>query len=106
VTALEFHGALGLSVGTATGQVLLYDLRSDKPIRVKDHMYGLPIRDVQHSEEHVLSMDSSVVKIWNRDTVSIMMPQTVIYIFIGMEFSFKLLNSLMAGQFLMFELLN
>lgn len=70
MTALEFSGSLGLSVGTATGQVLLYDLRSDKPLRVKDHMYGLPIRDVAHSGEHVLSMDSSVVKIWNKDTVS------------------------------------
>lgn len=69
MTALEFQGALGLSVGTATGQVLLYDLRSDKPLRVKDHMYGLPIRDIAFNQDHVLSMDSSVVKIWNKDTV-------------------------------------
>lgn len=70
MTALEFQGPLGLSVGTATGQVLLYDLRSDKPLRVKDHMYGLPIRDIAFNQDHVLSMDSSVIKIWNKDTVS------------------------------------
>ncbi|XP_046676554.1 nucleolar protein 10 [Homalodisca vitripennis] len=68
VTALEFHGALNLSVGTASGQVLLYDVRSDKPLRVKDHMYGLPIRDIAYCQDHVLSMDSSVIKIWNKDS--------------------------------------
>uniref|UniRef100_A0A1B6EAU7 Uncharacterized protein n=1 Tax=Clastoptera arizonana TaxID=38151 RepID=A0A1B6EAU7_9HEMI len=68
VTALEFQGALNMSVGTATGQILLYDLRANKPFRIKDHMYGLPIRDIAFQQDNVLSMDSSVVKIWSKDT--------------------------------------
>ena len=47
-------------------QVLLYDLRSSKPLLVKDHMYGLPIKRVlftrgSEEEGRVLSMDSQVV---------------------------------------------
>jgi ribosome biogenesis protein ENP2 len=53
----------------STGQVLLYDLRNNKPFRVKDHMYELPIKDVMFLNDHVLSMDSSIVKIWNEETV-------------------------------------
>lgn len=68
ITSLEFNGALTLGVGTATGQILLYDIRSDKPLRVKDHMYGLSIRNIAFHQEHVLSMDSSVVKIWDKNT--------------------------------------
>lgn len=70
VTALEFENALTLGVGTATGQILLYDLRSNKPFRIKDHLFGLPIRDIAFQDENVLSMDSSSIKIWNKDTVS------------------------------------
>lgn len=71
VTALEFENALTFGVGTATGQILLYDLRSNKPFMVKDHLFGLPIRDISFQDENVLSMDSSCVKIWNKHTVSI-----------------------------------
>lgn len=70
ITALKFQGALTLGVGTATGQILLYDIRSSKPLLVKDHMYGLPIRDIDfHNQmDLVYSMDSSVVKIWEKQT--------------------------------------
>ncbi|RZF33176.1 hypothetical protein LSTR_LSTR004862 [Laodelphax striatellus] len=68
VTSLKFDGPLHLGVGTATGHVLLYDIRSNKPFRIKDHMYGLPIRDIEFQQGNVLSMDSSVVKIWNRES--------------------------------------
>ena len=44
VTCLDFKNALHLSVGTSTGQILLFDLRSRKPVIVKDHFYGLPIK--------------------------------------------------------------
>uniref|UniRef100_A0A8D8SGU2 Nucleolar protein 10 n=1 Tax=Cacopsylla melanoneura TaxID=428564 RepID=A0A8D8SGU2_9HEMI len=71
ITALNFQGPLTLGVGTHTGQILLYDIRADRPLRVKDHMYGLPIRDVRFHENHVLSMDSSVVKIWNKNDGSL-----------------------------------
>ena len=44
----------------------MYDLRSSKPLLVKDHMYGLPIKRVlftrgSEEEGRVLSMDSQVV---------------------------------------------
>ncbi|KAK9510269.1 hypothetical protein O3M35_005089 [Rhynocoris fuscipes] len=67
VTSLAYNGALTLGVGTATGQILLYDIRSDKPFRVKDHMYGYPISDVTFHDQYVLSMDAAVLKIWNKD---------------------------------------
>ncbi|GAB6029157.1 hypothetical protein CHUAL_004934 [Chamberlinius hualienensis] len=70
VTALNFKDGLTMAVGTATGQILLYDIRSNKPTFVKDHMYGLPIKDVHfHNEpDVVLSMDSKILKIWHRHT--------------------------------------
>lgn len=38
---------------------------------IKDHLFGLPIRDIAFQDENVLSMDSSCVKVWNKHTVSI-----------------------------------
>lgn len=38
---------------------------------IKDHLFGLPIRDIAFQDENVLSMDSSCVKIWNKHDVSI-----------------------------------
>jgi len=68
VTAITQRNGLNLGVGTSTGQVLLYDLRSSKPLLVKDHMDGLPIKRVlftEGSEEEgrVLSMDNQVVRL-------------------------------------------
>ena len=83
VTAITQRNGLNFGVGTSTGQVrywcpvrgldnvalpvqvLLYDLRSSKPLLVKDHMYGLPIKKVlftlgSEEEGKVLSMDSQV----------------------------------------------
>ncbi|KAI5704453.1 hypothetical protein M8J75_005469 [Diaphorina citri] len=71
ISSLNFNGPLTLGVGTHTGQILLYDIRADKPLRVKDHMYGLPIRDIKFHDNYVLSMDSSVVKIWSKDNGSL-----------------------------------
>ena len=53
-------------------QVLLYDLRSTKPLLVKDHRYGLPINSIafQDKLDVVLSSDSKILKIWDRETVS------------------------------------
>ncbi|RZC43106.1 nucleolar protein 10 [Asbolus verrucosus] len=69
ISALKFNGGLTMGVGTATGQVLLYDIRSNKPFYMKDHMYGLPIKDVEfhHQQDLIFSMDSSVVKIWDKN---------------------------------------
>ena len=70
ITALAFRDALNMGVGTSTGKVLLYDIRSSKAILTKDHLYDLPIKKVVfHSTlDQVLSMDGKVVKIWDRQT--------------------------------------
>ncbi|XP_063376224.1 nucleolar protein 10 isoform X1 [Cydia fagiglandana] len=70
ITSIRFDGPLRMGVGTSTGHVLLYDIRSSKPLLVKDHMNGLPIKNVQFHEtkEYVYSMDSTVVKIWDKNT--------------------------------------
>ena len=65
VTAITHRDGLNMAVGSSTGKVVLYDLRSSKPLLVKDHMYGLPIKKVVFSgageeEGRVLSMDSQV----------------------------------------------
>ncbi|XP_076236423.1 nucleolar protein 10-like isoform X2 [Calliopsis andreniformis] len=68
ITSLKFQGGLTFGVGTSTGQVLLYDIRSNKPFMIKDHMYGLPIKSIDfHSKmDMVYSMDTSIVKIWEK----------------------------------------
>ena len=52
--------------------MLLYDLRSTKPLLVKDHQYGLAINSIafQDKLDVVLSSDSKILKIWDRETVS------------------------------------
>lgn len=76
ITALKFDGPLRMGVGTSTGHVLLYDIRSSKPLLVKDHMNEIPIKFLEFHKQmdYVYSMDSSVVKIWNKNTVSIKTP--------------------------------
>ena len=70
VTALKFRDGLNMGVGTSTGHILLYDVRSDKPLLVKDHNYELPIKAIQFQDslDLVLSMDSKILKLWNRET--------------------------------------
>uniref|UniRef100_A0AAZ3QBT2 Nucleolar protein 10 n=1 Tax=Oncorhynchus tshawytscha TaxID=74940 RepID=A0AAZ3QBT2_ONCTS len=70
VSALKFNGSLTMAVGTSTGQVLIYDLRSSRPLLVKDHYYGLPIKSVNFQDhlDLVLTADSKIIKIWNKDT--------------------------------------
>ncbi|KAG7466028.1 hypothetical protein MATL_G00160470 [Megalops atlanticus] len=70
ISALKFNSCLNMAVGTSTGQVLLYDLRSSCPLLVKDHYYGLPIKSLnfQNQLDLVLSADAKIIKIWNRDT--------------------------------------
>merc|ERR1719233_1691275 len=71
VTSLASKDGLNIGVGTSTGQVFLYDVRASKPVLTKDHMYGLPIKKVVFTEggeqNMVLSMDSQVVRIWDRE---------------------------------------
>lgn len=70
VTALKYRGGLQLGVGMSTGHVLLYDLRSDKPLLVKDHQYELPIKKIIFHDpmDLVLSIDTKILKLWDRNT--------------------------------------
>jgi len=76
VTSLRFDESEGLllAAGTSAGQVLLYDLRSSIPLRIKDHMYGSPIVDIKWHEsvsnasKHLVTADSHVVRIWDPQT--------------------------------------
>ena len=72
ITALKYRDGLNLAVGTSTGHVLLYDIRSSRPLLVKDHRYELPIKDVQWHKQTdlVVSIDKRACKIWDRNTVT------------------------------------
>ena len=70
ITSLAFRDGLHLGVGTSTGQVVLYDIRSSKQLLVKDHRYGDPIKRIlfHHSMDQVVSLDNKVVRIWDRQS--------------------------------------
>jgi hypothetical protein len=65
-------GGLIFAVGTSDGQVVLYDIRSSKPVLCKDHMNSLPIVKTyfyagkEDESTHVVSADTGSVKIWDR----------------------------------------
>jgi len=47
-TALRFDpGGLHLAAGTSDGCTALYDIRSARPLMVKDQQYGQPIVDIR-----------------------------------------------------------
>ncbi|KAK5102915.1 Small ribosomal subunit biogenesis [Lithohypha guttulata] len=76
VTAIDFHrSGIRNAVGTSSGLIYLYDLRSPVPTLKKDQGYDYPIQHVQfltsnsstrstHSEPKVLSGDKRILKIW------------------------------------------
>lgn len=70
VTSLAFRDGLTMAVGTATGQILLYDIRARKPYTVKDHMYGLPIKKIEFLPglDLIASVDCKILKMWERST--------------------------------------
>ncbi|KAL3134725.1 hypothetical protein ABBQ32_007727 [Trebouxia sp. C0010 RCD-2024] len=78
LTAVRFDDSgLHCAVGTSNGLVALYDLRSSRPLLVKDHMYGDKITDIKFHSAHgssgntgrkVVSSDSHIVKIWDEQT--------------------------------------
>ena len=59
-------GGVNLAAGTAGGVVALYDMRTSRPLHVKEHQYGLPIHTVRFhgGSGTVLSADAKLVKIW------------------------------------------
>ncbi|KIZ02919.1 Nucleolar protein 10 [Monoraphidium neglectum] len=81
LTAVRFDGAgMQAAVGTSNGLVAIFDLRSSRPLLVKDHMYGDPIRDIKWhvsgaggaggalAARRVVSSDCHAVKIWDAST--------------------------------------
>lgn len=74
VTALRFDpNGLQMAVGTEGGYVRLFDLRSSRPLRVKDHMNGFPIVDLKYHTtvdgvRRLVSTDKKIVKIWEEKT--------------------------------------
>lgn len=69
VTSVQHRDQLNIGVGTSTGHILLYDIRASKPLLVKDHMYGLPIKKLTFAtsddQSLVMSLDSQVLKMWD-----------------------------------------
>ena len=57
---------LYMAAGTAGGLVALYDVRSSKPLHVKEHKHGLPIHTLKFHPGSgcVLSSDEKLIKIW------------------------------------------
>lgn len=57
--------------------MLVYDVRSSRPVRVKDHLYGCPIVDIKYhtalasGQRHIISADTKIAKIWDPATVSL-----------------------------------
>ena len=70
VSKVKYHKQIELVVGTSTGQVMMYDMRQDKPYLVKDHRYDLPINSVFYNAENevMVSSDPRAVKIWDAKT--------------------------------------
>ena len=67
IRSVAFDAAgLNMAAGTAGGVVALYDMRTSRPLHVKEHQYGLPIHTIRfHSGSGtVMSADSKLVKIW------------------------------------------
>ena len=68
VTSICFDSSgIHMAAGTKGGNVALYDMRSSKPLFIKEHQYGLPIHTVQFHDGSgtVLSGDAKLIKIWN-----------------------------------------
>ncbi|XP_040569983.2 nucleolar protein 10 [Lepeophtheirus salmonis] len=68
--AFRHNDGLNLAAGTMDGRILLYDIRSSKPLLEKDHMYERPIKKIKfHTTlDQVLSLDEKVLKVWDRNT--------------------------------------
>lgn len=77
LTSLRFDdGGMHVGVGTSGGIVAIYDLRSQRPMAIKDHMYDSPIVDLKFhtatagiaGSQLVISSDKHAVRIWEVDS--------------------------------------
>ena len=62
LTALRFsESGLQCAAGMQNGLVALYDLRSSRPVIVKDHNYGAPIKDIKfHTSDSMAGLQLAV----------------------------------------------
>lgn len=70
ITSIKFNNdGLTYAVGSSTGQVVLFDLRSSQPITMKDHQYGYKIKSIDFHDKtnNVISADTKTVKVWNKN---------------------------------------
>ncbi|OTF70299.1 nucleolar protein 10-like protein [Euroglyphus maynei] len=70
ITSIKYRDGLTMGVGTSNGQILLYDIRANKPFLNKDHMYGLPIKTIEFLDgplNLVATLDAKIIKLWNRN---------------------------------------
>ncbi|XP_017853947.2 nucleolar protein 10 [Drosophila busckii] len=70
VTALKHRNGLHMGVGTASGHVLLYDIRARQPLLIKDHLNKVPIKRIAFNtaQNAVYSMDEAMLKLWDEQT--------------------------------------
>lgn len=67
ISTLKFKNGLQMAVGTESGHVLLYDIRSSEPLLIKDHLNRVPVKRIAFNPSHnvVYSLDSAMLKIWD-----------------------------------------
>ena len=70
ISSIAFNGALEMGVGTSSGHVMLYDIRSAQPRVVKNHYYELPIKNIHFHKNNnrIISADTKIIKIWDSET--------------------------------------
>eukprot|EP00216_Chloropicon_sp_CCMP2111_P005383 CAMPEP_0198239520 /NCGR_PEP_ID=MMETSP1446-20131203/4904_1 /TAXON_ID=1461542 ORGANISM="Unidentified sp, Strain CCMP2111" /NCGR_SAMPLE_ID=MMETSP1446 /ASSEMBLY_ACC=CAM_ASM_001112 /LENGTH=651 /DNA_ID=CAMNT_0043922123 /DNA_START=118 /DNA_END=2073 /DNA_ORIENTATION=+ len=72
LTCVRFSpDGLRVACGTGSGMVALFDLRSSKPLCVKDHMNDEKIVDIKfrhNKQSRILSADRRVIKLWDPET--------------------------------------
>jgi ribosome biogenesis protein ENP2 len=71
ISALQFDTeGLIMTAGTSSGHCMVYDLRSSKPLMVKEHQYGLPIKAIKYHSAagKILSADAKVMKLWDKNS--------------------------------------
>ncbi|RYP19556.1 hypothetical protein DL765_003283 [Monosporascus sp. GIB2] len=71
ITALDFSpSGLSIAVGSSSGLIKLFDLRTPVPLLTKEHGPGFPIKNLAHlttasQEKKILSADKRLIKIWD-----------------------------------------
>ncbi|KAI3406603.2 ENP2 [Candida oxycetoniae] len=74
VSSVSFRqDGLNFACGTSSGKTLLYDLRANQPLLVKDQGYDYDIRNIIWLENTlnpnaILTSDKRIAKIWDRNT--------------------------------------